>query len=275
METRLSMPARIFDCVIFNGEFDLLSLRMRELDSIVDVIVVVEGSQTFAGSPKQLQFSPDHPLVLPFRDKIRYVVVDDFPAGDAWSREAWQRNAMQRGLEGAQPDDLILMSDVDELIRKEAAVAARDLASTYFGFQMGTYYFYMNFKNILGHPNMVCAVASKFRGLADRSPNELRYAIRKRGVPAHIFSRGGWHYSYMMDEAAIRRKIRSFSHQEFNKEIFLKAISIRRVVREKADLFSRPGFVWDIVQERDIPDTIREHPEEFRRYFIETGRRKK
>lgn len=46
---------KVFDTFIFNGEIDLLEVRLEELDSVVDVFVIVEGSKTFQNQPKELK----------------------------------------------------------------------------------------------------------------------------------------------------------------------------------------------------------------------------
>jgi hypothetical protein len=159
-----AMERRVYDCVLFNGEFEVLAIRIRELKDVVYKFVVVESNKTFSGTNKAVLFTKHHAAIRDFSSQLDFVLVDDMPETDtAWDREAWQRNCVVRGLSGASDQDLILMSDVDEIPRMECVrEALADRVSLAFGFRMGTYYFYMNYRNIKGHPNIVWTVGAKF-----------------------------------------------------------------------------------------------------------------
>ena len=87
---------RVFDCVLYNGEIEVLEIRLHELDSVVDNFVIVESDLTFSGHPKLIYFEPKDPAVAPFAAKMTHFVVSDMPqTQDPWDRETWQRNAMQ------------------------------------------------------------------------------------------------------------------------------------------------------------------------------------
>jgi hypothetical protein len=263
------MVRRTYDCVLFNGEFDLLSIRIHELSEVVHKFVVVEANKTFSGLEKPVKFMKDHPLIKDYADRLDFVLVDDMPETEnAWDREVWQRNSVIRALDDASDEDLILMSDVDEIPRLDCVIEAIfDRQAPAFGFRMSLYYFYMNYKNIRGFNNVITTVAAPFGLLRTHPPDTLRSDIRKEALRARIFDNGGWHFSYLMDELAIREKIRSFSHQEFNRKRFLKRVNIERMVTESADLFGRSGFEWGIVDEPDLPLYVMEHKKIFQRYF--------
>ena len=46
----------LYDCFLFYNESDLLELRLRELDDLVDKFIVIQGEETFAGIPKPIYF---------------------------------------------------------------------------------------------------------------------------------------------------------------------------------------------------------------------------
>lgn len=84
------------------------------------IFVLVEATTTFSGEPKPLYFAEARARFARWADKIVHVVVDDMPKGaDAWDAERFQRDACVRGIETAAPDDLILLSDVDEIPKPE------------------------------------------------------------------------------------------------------------------------------------------------------------
>src|SRR5579884_2037055 len=107
----------IFDAFLFFDELKILKLRLEELGDVVDRFVLVESTRTFSNRSKPLHFLDNQHLFRKYASKIRHVVVEDMPERyeSAWDVEAFQRNAILRGIEGAAPDDLIIISDVDEI----------------------------------------------------------------------------------------------------------------------------------------------------------------
>lgn len=109
---------KIFDCFTFFNEFELLELRLETLWDLVDYFVIVEANKTHANEPKPFNFFERQKEFKKYFKKIRYVMDDsDVPysgVGD-WSIENNQRNNIIQGLGDAEPDDLIFISDVDEI----------------------------------------------------------------------------------------------------------------------------------------------------------------
>lgn len=122
-------------CPLFN-ELDLFEVRIREQRAAVDIFVAAEASYTYAGTAKPLHLSTSL-VAEPERwekaldgRELRVIPVCDEPAdlqnGQAnqatgertrWLRENHQRRALGRGLEGLEPDDVIMLSDLDEIVR--------------------------------------------------------------------------------------------------------------------------------------------------------------
>lgn len=121
---------KVFDCFVFHREFDLLEIRLREMGDLVDHFVLVEANQTQRGGPKPFYFAENRDRFAPWADKIINVQLE-FPEvlppalgvyknrrKKDWERENYQRNGIAQALETCAPDDLILLSDVDEIVRK-------------------------------------------------------------------------------------------------------------------------------------------------------------
>lgn len=241
---------------------DVLAIRLNELNAVVDHFVIVESTLTFSGFPREISFNPCHPSIAPFATKVRHIVVSDMPeTSDPWVREAWQRNAVLRGVPDAAATDLLVLSDVDEIPRSSTiAEMIADSRNEIFGFRLAFYYFYVNYQNVAGpEAALTWTIAVTRRHLDNVTPNALRYAVREARVPARLFDQGGWHFSYLMDEAGVRRKIAAFSHQEFNNKVFLSRIDIAALVREGRDFFNRPGFVWKLMSDSDLPLWLRQN----------------
>ncbi|NQU73263.1 MAG: hypothetical protein HQ547_00945, partial [Candidatus Omnitrophica bacterium] len=117
----------IYDCFVFFNEIDLLKIRLEELKDSVDKFVLVEAAKTFAKREKPLYFQEYKHEFSEYLDRIVYQMVDDVPKkrltgwGSRWDREAHQRNCISRALMrcNCDDDDIILISDVDEIPRAE------------------------------------------------------------------------------------------------------------------------------------------------------------
>jgi hypothetical protein len=265
---------RVFDCCLFNGEVDVLRVRLHELNDAVDFFVIVESNQTFTGASREISFNPCDPRLSKFASKVRHVVVTDMPeTTDPWIREKWQRNAVLRGAPDAAATDLLVLSDVDEIPRATIlSEMANDHANEVFGVRMAFSYFYVNYRNVSGPESaLTWTVAATRRNLDCISPDDLRYAVREGRIRARIFDEGGWHFSYLMDEIGIRRKIAAFSHQEFATPEFLNKIDIVKTIRGCQDLFNRPGFCWKVLPDCDLPEWLLANRTTLTHLFYPTG----
>lgn len=132
-----TLSAKIYDCFTFFNELELLKVRLEELYDDVDYFVLVEATQTFSGSAKPLYFSENAHLFEKYKDKIICIVVDDFPPptentkNDRWVREEFQRNAMLRGLIACSNEDIILISDLDEIPNQRSIKEIGDFFNTH------------------------------------------------------------------------------------------------------------------------------------------------
>ena len=123
---------RIFDCFMYFDEDLVLDVRLNYLDRYVDYFVIVESRFTHSGEKRDLKFDIDK--FKKFQDKIIYKVYDEIPDKvekvlddddeatktnkyifNAIFRENSQRNYLSEGIKNANPEDLILVSDVDEI----------------------------------------------------------------------------------------------------------------------------------------------------------------
>lgn len=245
---------RVFDCFTFSNEMDLLLLRLMELYNVVDHFVIVEADRTFTNEPKPLYFHECRKRFAPFLNKIIHVVVQDMPGGeDPWVRERFQRNAILRGLPTLDPMDVVIISDVDEIQRPETIATMRMTRYQFYGLRMPDSYFKLNFVNILSHNVTTVAVRPPLAYSPDQI-HGLRAILNRPGAMAEyaqvatLLCHAGWHFSYLGDRDFVRKKIMSFSHQEYNTPEFLDSIDIDRLVSDGKDLFSRKPSRWQVVR---------------------------
>ncbi len=105
---------KTYDCFSYLDEDLLLDLRLNILNEFVDYFVIVESNRTWQNNYKNHNF--DISKFQKFKEKIIYIKITDMPDGDnPYLRENYQRNCILRGIEKADNDDLIIISDLDEI----------------------------------------------------------------------------------------------------------------------------------------------------------------
>jgi beta-1,4-mannosyl-glycoprotein beta-1,4-N-acetylglucosaminyltransferase len=117
---------QIYDCFTFFNEKELLKVRLEELYDSVDYFVLVEATETFSGESKPLHFLNNKDFYEKYLDKIIHIIVDDLPKPtsnalpDHWFRQEFQLNAIVRGLKTCNENDIIIISDLDEIPNHQA-----------------------------------------------------------------------------------------------------------------------------------------------------------
>lgn len=106
---------KVYDCFLFHKEFDLLEVRLRHLYDWVDRFVIVEGSLTHRGDPKKFLYEENASRFAWAADKIKHVKVDLSMNPEKFAIENTQRNGIALGVQDADPDDIIMVSDCDEM----------------------------------------------------------------------------------------------------------------------------------------------------------------
>ncbi len=108
---------RIYDTFPFDGELDLLEHRLREMYELVDVFILVEAGETYQGRRKPCVFEANKQRFAWADSKLRHVKLSTLgePARSPRSRAALQRDASMLAMRDLQPDDVVLLLDVDEV----------------------------------------------------------------------------------------------------------------------------------------------------------------
>ncbi len=197
------------DAVLFNGELDMLECRLRTLDPIIDRFVIAEATQTFTGIEKPVILHEHSERFAPWWDRITHVVVDDLPTTDnAWAREKAQREAIKRGLDGCEPDDIFILSDVDEIPSVEAIRICDP--QVVLVFEQRFHPFAVDWLHPLPWQG---TVACHLRDVT--SVEALRYARLQKAFPT--IKNAGHHFTWVGGDN--ETKLRSFSHTDLVPEI--------------------------------------------------------
>ena len=241
----------------------VLDLRLNTLDRYVDYFVIVESTFTHRGDRRNLKF--DHKKFEKFKDKIIYLTFDKEPNGieavnendnesqksrkyilNAAKRENGQRDYIVNGLQKASFEDLVLISDVDEIPNLEE-INLDDLKEKILMFQQDMFYYKFDLKL----PNIVWSGTKGCRKKDLLSPQWLRnikdkkYSLFRLDI---IFSKtkynsikfiknGGWHFSNIKSPKEIEHKLKSYlHHREFDEEP-LSLDQIDNIIKNKQAIY--------------------------------------
>lgn len=256
---------KVFDCVPFFNEFEQLRLRIALLEDQVDRFVVVEAHQTHTGKPKPLFLAESGQADILRHPKVVVRAVD-LPVGYSdWEREQHQRESIGGVLRelDARAEDLVLVSDVDEIPRCEALARAREWLPTRAGrallvFEQRMFYFRLNFELVWSRKMPWLGTVAALYGHAP-SINGLRTTGRNirgrhaqgydRGAEVYQLPEGGWHFSYLGGDEAFERKLAAYAHQERRVQA-RRGTSVQAVIDARQSLFPRRGVdeVWAVVE---------------------------
>lgn len=277
--------ARVFDCFPFYNELDLLELRLHELADVVDRFIIAEADMTFAGHPKPLNFADHAARFAAFKDRIDYIVVRDMPkdAPTGWVRQWHQREAMCAAIESAAPDDVILLSDSDEIVKAPSLrdFCARNPNAAEIGcFELRHYNYYLNWECdqrwLRSGPR---AVRKKYfrdftslrrvRGPSRKPLQDLARSfdaarLMRRPVKRVLLPDAGWHFTYLGGAQALIDKDRNFRGSE--KPLFgddAEAEAARWIAEGLAVKIDGAPLVQPRALDDTFPAYLREHRERF------------
>jgi len=247
---------KVYDCFLFHNELDLLELRLKTLNHVVDQFVLVESVQTFSGNPKPLHFCDNRDRFTAWEDKIKVVVV---PAQDSdpWSREYAARASMAEGFKDADPMDLVFQSDCDEIWRPEDRDQLLGVFDTLV-YEMLLCYYYMNTPRV---PRLEWYGTRRCR-VKDWPGGQ---ALRKMMAPR--IHDAGWHFSYLGDVEFARTKMKAFSHTEYSDDSFTDVPRLERCIAGGFDPIHPTARYLPVEVDKTFPKPMLEEPERWSKFI--------
>ena len=257
----------------------VLDLRLNVLNDFVDKFVIAEATKDHTGRDKKLNF--DIKNFSKFKNKIEYIIVDNLPMNLKSFKKNWpvhhlrdqhQRNALSRGYKNCNDDDLIMISDIDE-IPDPIKIKEFQIKNKYACFMQKNFQSKINLLNISDKYWMGTKIIQK---KFIRSPQWLR--IIKTAKPAfwkfykprqpQIICDGGWHFSFLKSPKGISKKIKSYSHSEFNKPEFTDEKKIEERIKNRVDIFDRDYKYEKMELDDTFPKYVLENINKFQNWIV-------
>ena len=264
----------LYDCFMYFDEDLLLDLRLNYLSKFVKKFVITEATYTHNGSKKELKF--DINKFKKFKDKIIYIIVDEQPKNilelidgetkdkraeklilNGMARDYFQRENLNRGLTNISNEDIILISDLDEIPNLENFDSSK-IKNNIVIFEQKMFYYKLNllyedFKwlgtKAVKHKNFLSP--QWLRNIKGRKYPYWRLDTlfsKKKYSNLLFVNNGGWHFTCLRTAEELEKKLLNFAHHYEFEESGLKVDDLKKLISEKRVMYDhnvdQRGYKW-------------------------------
>jgi beta-1,4-mannosyl-glycoprotein beta-1,4-N-acetylglucosaminyltransferase len=253
---------KIFDCTNYFNEDVIYGLRLEILDKYVDKFIVAESLYSHSGQRKKLNF--DINKYPKFKSKIHYIVVENEPQDlirldglpfdqaqgmkrmNSLKRIRQQYDVLREGIKDAQNDDLIILSDCDEIpnlenlnkVNSKQIIIFKQLL---FYYKFDLYHNAMTWYGSKGCLKKDLLTFNWLRNIKNKTYNFWRidtFFSKNKYMNVKIIENGGWHFTNIKSPEDIHMKLSNYGeHNEFEmSDIDLAKMS--QLVKEKKVYFN-------------------------------------
>jgi len=252
----------------------LLDLRLNILNNYVSKFVITEATYTHNGTKKKLQFDINN--FKQFKDKIKYIVVDEQPPNilqinndddlekkgqklilNGYARDNYQRNRLADGIKEVSPDDIIIVSDLDE-IPNLTKINFNQIKNNIIQFKQKMFYYKLNlyYPNFDWFGSKACKKKNLIspqwlRNIKSKKYSKFRIDLilnKKKYSDIFYVMDGGWHFTCMRAPEDLKYKLLNFAHHYEFEESGLKIKDIKKLILEKRVMYDhnvdQKGYKW-------------------------------
>jgi len=293
----------IYDCFMYFDEDLLLDLRLNSLNKYIKKFVITEATYSHNGNKKKLNFDINN--FKKFKDKIEYIVVDTHPQNilklvegeskdkrgeklilNGMARDYFQRENLAKGLREATNEDLILISDLDEIPNLDSLSFA-DIKNNIVIFEQKMFYYKLN----LFYSDFIWQGTKATKSKNFLSPQWLRnikgkkypkwridtFFSKKRYSNLIYVKNGGWHFTCLRTAEELEKKLLNFAHHYEYEESGLKINDLKKMITEKRSIYDhnadQKSFKWSgksilkRINNNELPDYINNNLEKYKNWL--------
>ena len=227
---------KIYDCTTFYSEHMMLDLRFNILNEHVHKFVVIESTYSHSGKKKKLNFDINN--YSKFKDKIIYKVIDYEPANieditnkspqylkriNSLKRIELSYNFMENAIENANGEDLIILSDNDEIPNLNSSSFKNTNKNLIIFKQL---FFYYKFNLLYDLMPWFGSRACKKKNLKSfswlKNIKNKKYPFWRldvyfsnlKSANVEIINDGGWHFTNLKSPKELFEKMKNFGHRD-------------------------------------------------------------
>ena len=292
---------KIFDCTTFYNEKMMMDVRFNILNEYVSKFIVVESLYSHSGEKKKLNFDiNDYPK---FKEKIKYIVIENEPEGilqdedknkhlpykrlNSIKRIEQSYNHMSKGIEDANDEDLIMLSDNDEIPNLQHLDFAK-INNNYIIFEQLFFYFKFNllYDRMLWFGTKACRKKklksfSNLRNIKNKEYPFWRldtFFTNDKKINLKIIKNGGWHFTNLKKPDELFEKFSNFGHHDEFEISGLTVEKIKEKIKNKEmfyDHFAEKESKnkWDFdyklkkIDHEFLPEFLKINSEKYKEWF--------
>jgi beta-1,4-mannosyl-glycoprotein beta-1,4-N-acetylglucosaminyltransferase len=293
----------IYDCFMYFDEDLLLDLRLHTLNKFVKKFVITEATYTHNGAKKKLNF--DISKFSKYKEKITYIVVENEPQNilkisendsdekkgeklilNGMARDYYQRENLHKGLKSANDNDLVLISDLDEIPNlKNLDFSKVNDKILIFEQKMFYYKFNLLYKNFkwFGTKGILKKNFISPQWLRNIKPKKYNWwridAIlsNKKYTNLSIIENGGWHFTCIRSPEDLEKKMLNFAHHYEYENSGIKIDDLRRLIKEKKIMYKHNagkdenkwsnGSTLEKIDNKNLPECIKNNLEKYKEWL--------
>jgi len=274
---------KIIDCFMFYDEDLVLDIRFNILNEYVSYFLICEANYNHNGTKRDLKFNINN--FPKFKEKIIYIPLEQQPANlkkvddkdsqsvknskildNALIRENFQRNHLQKGIQKFDDEDLIVVSDLDEIPNLEKFVYKASITF----FEQRMYYYKLNLvqNNFIWYGSRICKKRDLINPQWLRNIKSKKYPLwkfdilfsKKKYNKVNFIKNGGWHFTNIKIPEEIDFKMKNYLHHLEYEESGLDVENIKKIILEKKIIYDhnvdKRGNKWNspmrLIREEDL-----------------------
>jgi len=258
----------IIDTTLFNDEFHMLDLRIELTKSWVDRWIVCEGNRTMSGRPKPYHLSNNLERYAHLGDRLRVIKLDIPESWSNWDIENGQRAALMPGYADADDNDIVMHSDLDEILNPELVPEIlSELEKQDKPISCGLEMYIYRFDQKLSRGWIGNVVAKKrhfddpchlYKGLGAGVGHAQKKKDRNHCYPFN--KPAGWHWGWMGSDDIIKNKIVSCiesQHKDTDQTLtYFRNIDFGNAINHKCvtEYVANPGYP------KSVDRVLRQYP---------------
>ena len=289
---------KIIDCTTYYSEDLMLDVRFNILNEHVDKFIITESKFSHSGTKKSLNFNIDN--FPKFKDKIQYLVIENEPEGinnssnssstkrmNSLLRIEQSYNFMMNAIKDASDNDLICLSDNDEIPNFNSNHFKNSQNDIYIFKQLFFYYKFNLFYDLMPWYGTKACKKKKLlsfswlRNLKNRKYPFWRLDTlfsNSKQTNLKIVDDGGWHFTNLKTAEEIYTKLSNFGHhnefdisgvtiKDIQKCIDNRIVNYNHQADKSEDNKYNANYKLKIIEDKILPNYLIKHKDKYKDWF--------
>ena len=289
---------KIIDCTTYYSEDLMLDVRFNILNDYVSKFVIAESKFSHSGKEKPLNFDINN--FSKFKDKIKYLVIENEPSGinknnDSTSvkrmnsllRINQSYDFMMSAIKDESDNDLICLSDNDEIPNFESESFKKSNKDIFIFKQLFFYYKFNLFYDLMPWYGTKACKKKKLislswlRNLKNKQYPFWRFDTlfsKTKQTNLQIVENGGWHFTNLKTAEEIHTKLSNFGHhnefdvsgvtvKDIQECIDNRIVNYNHQADQSEDNKYTANYKLQLIEDKILPKYLINNKQNFKEWF--------